>query len=112
RLQPQIDIADRHRICRDRSYATAQGRDHEQKKPQRTPSAQKSPGLRSSRAPRFFLSSWHGGANGNVRTVEIGPGAFHFAHYLTEPDQIALLNQCRALVDGPVPAYVPIVRGG
>ena len=26
--------------------------------------------------------------------------------------QRALVEQCRALIDGPVPAYVPIVRGG
>lgn len=26
--------------------------------------------------------------------------------------QIALVEQCRALIDGPVPAYVPVVRGG
>jgi len=44
--------------------------------------------------------------------VEIGPGAFHFARYLSSADQIALVNQCRALIDGPVPAYVPVVRGG
>jgi alkylated DNA repair protein (DNA oxidative demethylase) len=44
--------------------------------------------------------------------VEIGPGAFHFAHYLTVADQRALVDQCRGLVDGAVPAYVPVVRGG
>jgi len=44
--------------------------------------------------------------------VEIGPGAFHFSRYLSVGDQRALVEQCRALVDGPVPAYVPVVRGG
>jgi alkylated DNA repair protein (DNA oxidative demethylase) len=44
--------------------------------------------------------------------VEIGPGAFHFARYLSVTDQMALIDQCRALVDGAVPAYVPVVRGG
>jgi alkylated DNA repair protein (DNA oxidative demethylase) len=44
--------------------------------------------------------------------VEIAPGAFHFSRYLRVADQRALLEQCRALVDGPVPAYVPVVRGG
>ena len=44
--------------------------------------------------------------------MEIGPGAFHFARYLSVADQRALVDQCRALVDGPVPAYVPVVRGG
>jgi len=32
--------------------------------------------------------------------------------YLTVADQRALVDQCRALVDGAVPAYVPVVRGG
>ena len=44
--------------------------------------------------------------------MEIGPGAFHFTRYLSVADQRALVDQCRALVDGPVPAYVPVVRGG
>ena len=44
--------------------------------------------------------------------MEIGPGAFHFARYLGIAEQAALMDQCRALVDGDVPAYVPIVRGG
>jgi alkylated DNA repair protein (DNA oxidative demethylase) len=44
--------------------------------------------------------------------VEIAPGAFHLHRYLSSEDQRALAEQCRALVDGPVPAYVPVVRGG
>jgi DNA alkylation damage repair protein AlkB len=44
--------------------------------------------------------------------MEIGPGAFHFERYLAVGDQRALAEQCRALVDGAVPAYVPVVRGG
>ncbi len=44
--------------------------------------------------------------------MEIGPGAFHLARYLGPADQAALVDQCRALVDGDRPAYVPIVRGG
>jgi alkylated DNA repair protein (DNA oxidative demethylase) len=44
--------------------------------------------------------------------VEIAPGAFWFERYLTVDDQRALAEQCRALVDGAVPAYVPTVRGG
>ena len=32
--------------------------------------------------------------------------------YLSLDDQRALVTECRALVDGPVPAYVPTVRGG
>jgi DNA oxidative demethylase len=44
--------------------------------------------------------------------VELGPGAFHLPHYLTIERQAALVEQCRALIDGEVPAYVPVVRGG
>lgn len=44
--------------------------------------------------------------------MDIAPGAFHLPRYLSIDRQIALLNQCRALVDGGVPAYVPVVRGG
>ena len=40
------------------------------------------------------------------------PGAFWFPHYLSVAEQRTLVEQCRALVDGEVPAYVPIVRGG
>jgi alkylated DNA repair protein (DNA oxidative demethylase) len=44
--------------------------------------------------------------------MEITPGAHHFPRYLTIERQRALADLCRALVDGEVPAYVPIVRGG
>ncbi len=44
--------------------------------------------------------------------MEIAPGAFHLPHYLPLDEQKALADQCRALLDGAVPAYVPIVRGG
>ena len=44
--------------------------------------------------------------------MEIAPGAHHFPHLLTLDEQRALVARCRELVDGPVPAYVPIVRGG
>jgi alkylated DNA repair protein (DNA oxidative demethylase) len=44
--------------------------------------------------------------------AEIGPGAFHLQHALPIDEQRTLLAQCRTLLDGPVPAYVPIVRGG
>jgi alkylated DNA repair protein (DNA oxidative demethylase) len=44
--------------------------------------------------------------------VEIAPGAFHLPRYLTLDEQIAFADRCRALVDGAVPAYVPVVRGG
>ena len=44
--------------------------------------------------------------------MEIAPGAFHFGGHLSVGVQRAMVEQCRALMDGPVPAYVPIVRGG
>ena len=46
------------------------------------------------------------------RTVPIALGAVHLPHYLSDRQQRALVEECRALVDGPVPAYVPTVRGG
>src|SRR5213595_3928403 len=44
--------------------------------------------------------------------MEIAPGAFHLRGALSLEDQRALARQVRALIDGPVPAYVPVVRGG
>jgi alkylated DNA repair protein (DNA oxidative demethylase) len=44
--------------------------------------------------------------------MEIAPGAFHLRRYLSSDAQRALVDECRALVDGAVPAYVPVVRGG
>jgi DNA oxidative demethylase len=44
--------------------------------------------------------------------MEIGPGAVHLPHYLTLGRQRELAARCRALMDGEVPAYVPVVRGG
>jgi DNA alkylation damage repair protein AlkB len=42
----------------------------------------------------------------------IAPGAVHLRGYLAIDRQRALVDECRALVDGGVPAYVPVVRGG
>jgi alkylated DNA repair protein (DNA oxidative demethylase) len=44
--------------------------------------------------------------------MEVAPGAHHLPQYLTLDRQQALVRACLALVDGDVPAYVPIVRGG
>jgi alkylated DNA repair protein (DNA oxidative demethylase) len=44
--------------------------------------------------------------------MEIAPGAHHLPRYLTLERQREILAECQALVDGPVPAYVPVVRGG
>jgi len=47
-----------------------------------------------------------------VDVVEVAPGAFHLPRALSLDRQRALVDRCRALVDGDVPAYVPVVRGG
>ena len=44
--------------------------------------------------------------------MEILPGVHHLPRSLSIERQRALAEQCRALMDGAVPAYVPIVRGG
>jgi alkylated DNA repair protein (DNA oxidative demethylase) len=44
--------------------------------------------------------------------TEIAPGAFHVRSFLDVAAQRALVERCTGLLDGPVPAYVPIVRGG
>jgi alkylated DNA repair protein (DNA oxidative demethylase) len=47
-----------------------------------------------------------------VTPLEIASGAYHLRRYLPVDRQRALVERCRALMDGPVPAYVPTVRGG
>ena len=47
-----------------------------------------------------------------LTTVEVAPGAFRLPGVLSLDAQRALVEDCRALVDGPVPAYIPTVRGG
>ena len=44
--------------------------------------------------------------------MELAPGSFHLPRYLPVERQIPLVQTCRLLVDGEVPAYVPVVRGG
>ena len=44
--------------------------------------------------------------------MEIQPGAVHLGQWLPLPRQRDLVAQCRDLLDGSVPAYVPVVRGG
>jgi DNA oxidative demethylase len=44
--------------------------------------------------------------------MQIAPGAFHLTRYLSIDRQRAVVEQCRALIDGAVPGYVPVVRGG
>src|SRR5579864_7059491 len=43
---------------------------------------------------------------------EIGRGAFHLPACLPIERQRDLVERCRALLAGPAPAYVPVVRGG
>ena len=45
-------------------------------------------------------------------TTQVAPGAHHLRQFLSIDEQRALVGQCRALLDGPVPGYFPIVRGG
>jgi DNA oxidative demethylase len=51
-------------------------------------------------------------ANDNVRLMEVAPGAVHLKGWLPLDRQRAIVAECRALVDGGVPGYVPVVRGG
>ena len=44
--------------------------------------------------------------------IVVAPGAFLLRQYLSLHAQRALADECRGLMDGAVPAYVPIVRGG
>ncbi len=44
--------------------------------------------------------------------IVVAPGAFLLRQYLSLNAQRALADECRGLMDGAVPAYVPIVRGG
>lgn len=44
--------------------------------------------------------------------MDLPAGAVHLAQYLGLDAQRALVAECQALLDGTVPGYVPIVRGG
>ena len=44
--------------------------------------------------------------------MEVAAGAFHLKRHLSLAQQRALVDECRTLVDGEVPGYVPVVRGG
>jgi alkylated DNA repair protein (DNA oxidative demethylase) len=45
-------------------------------------------------------------------TTALAPGAFLLTGFLGLDGQRTLVAGCRAALDGPVPGYVPIVRGG
>jgi alkylated DNA repair protein (DNA oxidative demethylase) len=44
--------------------------------------------------------------------MEVAPGAFHLRGALGRRRQREIFARCRFLMDGPVAAYVPVVRGG
>lgn len=44
--------------------------------------------------------------------MQLYPGLFFFQGFLSAADQQSLWEECTALVSGPVPMYVPTVRGG
>ena len=44
--------------------------------------------------------------------MEVAPGAFHLRGALDVDEQREIFARCRFLMDGPVAAYVPVVRGG
>src|SRR5688500_12495412 len=46
------------------------------------------------------------------RAVAIAPGAVWLKRWLSLEQQRALVDRCRAIVDGPAGGYVPTVRGG
>ena len=44
--------------------------------------------------------------------IVVAPGAFLLPKYLSLNAQRDLAGECRGLMEGAVPAYVPVVRGG
>jgi DNA alkylation damage repair protein AlkB len=51
-------------------------------------------------------------SNDAAAPEEIGDGAILLRGYLSLARQQELVEICRQLIDGPVPGYVPVVRGG
>ena len=46
------------------------------------------------------------------RSTELGPGVLWLRQWLLLDEQVKLVADCRALMDGPAGGYVPTVRGG
>jgi alkylated DNA repair protein (DNA oxidative demethylase) len=44
--------------------------------------------------------------------MQVAPGAFLLEHFLHTVEQRDVADTCRAMLDGDVPGYVPVVRGG
>lgn len=51
-------------------------------------------------------------STGEGAAIELSPGAFHLPSAIPMDVQQSVAATCLALIDGPVPAYVPTVRGG
>jgi alkylated DNA repair protein (DNA oxidative demethylase) len=49
---------------------------------------------------------------GERELVDVAPGAVWLRRWLSPEAQERLVEQCRAIMDGPVGGYVPTVRGG
>jgi DNA alkylation damage repair protein AlkB len=47
-----------------------------------------------------------------LRAMQVAPGAFLLERFLGVPEQRDIAARCRSLLDGEVPGFVPIVRGG
>jgi alkylated DNA repair dioxygenase AlkB len=58
------------------------------------------------------VSSLLSGLPRTREAVSIAPGAVWLKNWLSLEQQIALVERCRALMDGPNGGYVPTVRGG
>src|SRR2546427_6741251 len=43
---------------------------------------------------------------------ELAPGAFLLREFLAPQAQQEMIAECRGAIDGGIPAYVPVVRGG
>ena len=50
--------------------------------------------------------------NLSERAVQVSPGAIWLRSWLSLDEQVSLVAECRALMDGPAGGYVPTVRGG
>ena len=105
-LQTQVDIAERHRMSRPRRAAHSR----RQRRHAEHANAEKY-GSAGSRALRSSVVSRS--ANGNVRPWRSARAPFIFARYLSAAEQPRARRVSAARsIDGAVPAYVPVVRGG
>jgi DNA oxidative demethylase len=59
---------------------------------------------------RFGFES--GRSVGGPDAAPVAPGAIWLRSYLTQSEQLELVDRCHAIMDGPAGGYVPTVRGG